>query len=62
VRWRRDGTWDRILEALQIRLDREGRIDWEQWSIDSTSIRTTRAAVGARKKRELIAANHTIMR
>src|SRR5258706_16029977 len=27
--WRGDGTFDRILEALQIRLDREGKIDWD---------------------------------
>lgn len=61
VRWRRDGTWDRILEALQIRLDQAGRIDWEQWAIDSTSIRASRAAAGARKKKEPITANHAIM-
>ena len=28
-RWTRDGTLDRILEALQVRLDERGRIDWE---------------------------------
>ena len=50
VRWRRNGTWDRILQALQVRLDREGRIDWAQWALDSTSIRATRAAAGAIKK------------
>jgi transposase len=50
VRWRRDGTWDRILQALQVQLDAEGRIDWEQWCSDGTSIRASRAAAGARKK------------
>jgi transposase len=46
-RWRRDGTWDRMLQALQIRRDRQGRIDWDLWCVDGTSIRASRAAVGA---------------
>ena len=50
VRWRRDGTWARILQALPMQLDADGRIDWEQWCIDGTSIRASRAAAGARKK------------
>lgn len=49
-RWRGDGTWDRMLEALHIRLDREGRIDWDLWCVDGTTIRASRAAAGAGKK------------
>ena len=49
-RWRRDGTFDRILKALQIRLDRAGKIDWDLWLVDGTNIRASRAAAGARKK------------
>jgi transposase len=49
-RWRADGTWDRMLEALQIRLDREGRIDWDLWCVDGTNIRASRAAAGAGKR------------
>ena len=49
-RWSKDGTWDRIVEALQIRLDEEGFIDWDLWCIDSSSIRASRAASGAGKK------------
>ncbi len=49
-RWRRNGVFDRILQALQIRLDRQGRIDWELWCIDGSSVRATRAAAGASKK------------
>lgn len=48
--WRRAGVFDRILRRLQIRLDREGRIDWNLWCIDSTNIRAARAAAGASKK------------
>ena len=49
-RWRREGVFDRIVNALQIRLDREGRIDWNLWCIDGTQIRASRAAAGATKK------------
>lgn len=49
-KWRRDGVYDRILQALQIRLDRDGQIDWDLWCIDGSSVRATRAAAGASKK------------
>ncbi len=49
-RWSKDGTWDRLLEALQIRLDAEGRIDWDLWCVDGSNIRASRAAAGAGKK------------
>ena len=49
-RWTRDGTWDRVLETLQIKLDGQGRIDWELWCVDGSTIRASRAAAGAGKK------------
>jgi len=49
-RWRDDGTFDRILEALQIRLDQTGQIDWDLWCIDGSSVRASRASAGASKK------------
>jgi transposase len=49
-RWRREHVFERIIKALQIRLDREGRIDWNLWCIDGTQIRASRAAAGATKK------------
>lgn len=48
--WRADGTYDRILEALQIRLDRDGNIDWDLFCIDGSNVRASRAAAGASKK------------
>lgn len=45
--WRRNGTWDRILRALQVKLDAAGKIDWEQWALDGTVVRAHRAAAGA---------------
>ena len=49
-KWRRKGVYDRILETLQIRLDRDGQIDWDLWCIDGSSVRASRAAAGACKK------------
>ena len=49
-RWRREGLFDRILKALQIRLDKQGKIDWDLWLVDGSNVRASRAAAGARKK------------
>jgi transposase len=49
--WSRQGVFGRILEALQIRLDAEGHIDWDLWCVDGTMVRASRAAAGAGKKR-----------
>jgi transposase len=48
--WSRDGTLDRIVSHLQSGLDEQGRIDWELFSIDGSSVRASRSAAGARKK------------
>jgi len=37
-RWSADGTWDRVLAALQVAADAEGGIDWRV-SVDSTIAR-----------------------
>ena len=50
VRWRRDGTLDAILRRLQVRLDQDGRIDWDLWCIDGTNVRASRSAAGARRE------------
>lgn len=49
VRWRRDGTWDRLLAHVQTRSDAVGEVVWEV-SLDSTSIRAHQHAAGARKR------------
>ena len=48
-RWQADGTLDRMLEALQIRLDAKGYIDWDLWAVDGSSVRAHRCAAGAQK-------------
>ena len=46
-RWRRDGTWTRILDALLLRLDRAGGIDRELWCVGATVSRAHASAAGA---------------
>lgn len=48
--WRKSGVFDSILEALQVRLDRVGKIDWDLWCIDGSNARAARCAAGADKK------------
>ena len=50
TRWRRDGTWDRMVASLQSRLDDVGLLDLDLWCIDGSNVRASRAAAGARKK------------
>ena len=49
-KWRASGLFDSIIDALHLRLDQEGKIDWDLWCIDGTSVRGTRSAAGASKK------------
>jgi len=49
-RWRKDGTWAKILDALLLRLDQAGFIDRDLWLVDASVIRGSRAAAGAKKK------------
>ncbi|WP_078951763.1 IS5 family transposase [Streptomyces sp. NRRL F-5755] len=49
-RWSADGTWERMLRAVQADADAEGRIDWLMVSVDSTVCRAQQHAAGARRK------------
>jgi transposase len=49
VRWRRDGTWDRLLTHVQTKSDAVGATDWEV-SVDSTITRAHQHAAGARRR------------
>ena len=49
-RWRQSGVFAAIIEALQVKLDNKGYIDWELWCVDGSSVRAARAAAGADKK------------
>ena len=48
VRWRRDGTWDRLLAHAQTKSDAAGEVVWEV-SVDSTIARAHQHAAGARR-------------
>jgi transposase len=47
VRWRQDGTWDRLLAHAQTKSDAVGQVVWEV-SLDSTVARAHQHAAGAR--------------
>jgi len=49
-KWRKSGVFAQIIQTLQIKLDRQGLIDWDLWCVDGASVRATRAAAGAGKK------------
>jgi transposase len=51
TKMRQSGLLDRILESLQLRLDEKGQIDFDLWCVDGSSIRASRAAAGASKKK-----------
>ncbi|MBX9427502.1 IS5 family transposase [Streptomyces lateritius] len=61
-RWSADGTWDRILHAVQAEADLAGRIDWSMVSVDSTSCRAHQHAAGARKKKPRVPKKRTTPR
>jgi transposase len=48
-RWDEDGTWARLLAAIQVKDDAVGNGEWT-FSIDSSITRAHRHAAGARKK------------
>src|SRR5215203_3555972 len=48
-RWRRDGTWDRLLADAQTKTDAVGEVEWLV-SVDSTIARAHQHAAGARRR------------
>jgi transposase len=49
-RWRKDGAWAKILDALLLQLDEKGLIASDLWCIEATVIRAYPAATGVGKK------------
>ena len=49
TRRRRDGTLDRLLERLHLRLNERGLIDEDLWCVDATAVRASRSAAGGKK-------------
>ena len=48
-RWMREGMFDRILNRLHLELDADGRIDWDVFDVDGSSIRAHQSAAVAAK-------------
>ncbi|MEU2232848.1 IS5 family transposase [Streptomyces vietnamensis] len=61
-RWSADGTWDRVLQAVQADANLAGRLDWGMVGVDSTSCRAHQHAAGARKSRPRIPKKRTTPR
>ncbi|CAM5258129.1 hypothetical protein SBADM41S_02611 [Streptomyces badius] len=57
-RWSADGTWDRILCAVQADADLARRIDWSMVGVDSTSCRAHQHAAALSARRSQI--KHTV--
>jgi transposase len=49
-RWRRDGTWERLMDALLTEMDRQRQIPWEPWRTGGESLRALQEAVRMGKK------------
>jgi transposase len=49
VRWRRDGTWERLLAHAQTKSDAVGEVEW-MVSVDASVIRAHQHAAGARHR------------
>ena len=50
--WKQAGLFDQILRHLHLRLDAQELIDLDTWMVDATSIRASKQAAGARKKKD----------
>ncbi len=51
-RWQSAGVWQQILQKLQQRADREGKLDWSLHYVDSTVVRAHQHAAGAKGGRK----------
>jgi len=49
-RWRKDGTWARLVTWLLDHLERRGCLGRDLWCVDASVIRASHAAAGAKKK------------
>jgi transposase len=50
TRWKRNGTWERVLQALLAEADAKGELAWVHAAVDSTSVRAHQHAAGARRE------------
>ena len=60
--WKQERLFDQILERLHIQLDEEGLINYATWMMDATIIHASKAAAGARKKKNDAVADQALGR
>lgn len=48
--WQQTGRFDQILALLHLELNAEGLIDYTLFAVDSTVVKASKAAAGAKKK------------
>ena len=58
-RWQEDGTWEKVLQALQADQDHEGNVIWVNAAIDGSHVRAHPDAAGARKQKKGASAGRT---
>ncbi len=46
-RWTDDGTIEKMLDRLRLKLDKDGYIDWDVWCVDGANVRAHVSAAGA---------------
>src|SRR5512132_4094052 len=49
-RWRRQGVWDRVLQALVADADARGELEWLLHFVDGSVVRAHQHAAGARRR------------
>ena len=49
-RWKQQGVWDRIYDAVKAHADAAGEMDWELHHVDATVVRAHQHAAGARSQ------------
>lgn len=47
-RWRREGVFERLADALRLRADEQGLIDWSVLCADGTNVRAAACSAGGR--------------
>ena len=51
-RWQQDGTWERVLQALQAKADQDENVIWVNNALDASIVRAHQHAAGARRPKK----------
>ena len=58
-RWQQEGTWERILQAIQAKQDQDGTLIWAENALDATLVRAHQHAAGARRQKKRASSGRT---